>query len=303
MGHSRSKGFRLNRRGLFLFCRGGNTGDALIQAGCLRFLKDLGMNVCPSDGRIEKAALLGKVDTIDELLGNFKAYLFFSGGGNIGIYEENERIRKTVIERAKEAKGILVFPQSCLRVEDCLLDRRLTVWARDRVSYDKLETAGVKTALVPDAALYLHDLFPRVSRGKGTFSILRREGHCLEKVEHPIRIEADKSEDITFEKGIFSVIKTLEPYEKIVSDRLHGTLIASMLGKQTGLLPVAYHKNQSFYETWLSAIEGISFIDGEEDMNEFFRSKETPNFNGKELFLSRASKSFAQFLLDSAKAF
>ncbi len=97
-------------------------------------------------------------------------------------------------------------------------------------------------------------------------------------------------------------MKRLRPYKRVISDRLHGAIISILMRKQTALLPVAYHKNSSFYDTWFSDLAGISFLASENDIEEFSTEDSSPDFDFGNLFYSIASKGFASFLLHSAKA-
>ena len=46
----------------------------------------------------------------------------------------------------------------------------------------------------------------------------------------------------------------------LISNRLHGHVLASMLGLPNILLPGSYHKNQSFYESWSTGSQISSFV-------------------------------------------
>ena len=47
--------------------------------------------------------------------------------------------------------------------------------------------------------------------------------------------------------------------KKLVTERLHGHIMACMMGIENELLPVKYHKNQSTYETWTHALPNTYF--------------------------------------------
>lgn len=288
--------------GVLVWPRGGNTGDDLILLGCVKFLKTMGLNVWVSDGKIEEAAQEGDIEYLRSFFSEYTGYIFFPGGGNIGIYPNNEKVREMVIETASAAKGILVFSQSCKKVEASLLRSTVTVWARDTVSHKLLSEAGVKSKLVPDMALFLADEFPTISDGKGLFFISRAPNRCQERVEHNLKIEAAHA-DLTFKTPLHKIIKRLSPFKAIVSDRLHGGLISLMLGKRTAFLPVGYHKTLSFYETWLKDVEGVEFVKTQEELESFIRGQTFPIVDLKKLHFDVASREFVDFMNQTGAAY
>lgn len=274
---------------------GGNTGDDLIRLGCERFLDSTGMSLWSSDGTVETAAAAGQIGPVEAALRKYRGLVFFTGGGNIGIYPDNERMRAAVIAAAPAASGFLVLPQSSRAPEPSLVDPRVTVWARDAASERMLRAAGIRTSLVPDAGLALADAFTRHPTGAGTYLILRSPETCDERVDHDLVLEGD-SGDLTHTNSLDDVIARLLPYATVVSDRLHGGLISIMLGKRTGLLPVGYHKIRSYYETWLSHDPGIGFIESQSDLDGFLEGDATPTGDYAGLFRERAHQALDDFL-------
>jgi|GEM_PF-2069745 len=273
----------------------GNTGDYLIGCGCKQFLKDMGIEFTEPDARLVQAALHGDHAALQSNLEGFRGSIFFNGGGNIGIYRENETVRANIIRHAVHAKGILVFPQSCFAPEDSLLAPNVTVWARESQSFALLKKAGVNTALVPDTAFYMEESFPKRPEGSGCFFIRRAEGHCQERLDISFPIDCP-SADLTYNTPVDDIITTLSPYRTVISDRLHGAIMSILIRKRTALLPVSYHKNQSFYDTWFKDDPGIGFVQSKEDLNRFFTENELPGISPKKLFLDYAIPSFTKFL-------
>lgn len=282
-------------KSIFIDTPYGNTGDKLIGQGCLSFLHDMKIPLEQPDPRLIQAALDGDHASLSRSLEKHEGYIFFSGGGNIGIYKENENVRANIIRHAKNAKGFLVFPQSCFAPEDSLKSPGITVWAREKSSYDLLQKAGIRTALVPDAAFYMEDAVPVLPDGEGCFFVRRSEGCCSERVEHPLRISCP-SQDLTLNQPLEEVIRALSPYRCVMSDRLHGAIISVLMHKRTALLPVAYHKNESFYDTWFKEDDGIGFIRNEEDLGRFLKGNAVPKISPKVLFLKYALLEFENFL-------
>jgi exopolysaccharide biosynthesis predicted pyruvyltransferase EpsI len=185
--------------------------------------------------------------------------LFFSGGGNIGIYPDNGMVRETVITQARPYHRFLVFPQSVVQPEPALVDPRVTVWCRDTVSQTILQRSGARTALVPDIALYMDDVIPKHPDGSGIYYIKRTSGCDSETIENCIDLDCPSS-DLTLAQPLHQITATLNAYEVVLSSRLHGGLIALMMRKKAIFLPVGYHKIQSFYDTWLRAKPGTALI-------------------------------------------
>lgn len=282
-------------KAIFINISGGNAGDLLISRGCKSFLYDMGVEFSETDSRLADAALAGDNETVRRSLENYRGTIFFNGGGNVGIYRENETVRASIIQNAKRAKGILVFPQSCFRAEDALKASNVTVWARERQSYEILKSAGIHAELVPDAAFYMEDAIPKRPEGTGCFYIRRAPGRCLERSAFPFQIGCP-SADLTFDRPIQDIIETLLPYQTVVSDRLHGAIFSILMRKRTALLPVGYHKNQSFYDTWLKDDPGVGFIQNQEDLERFFQGSGIPAISPKELFFKYAAPAFNLFL-------
>ena len=277
--------------------RGGNSGDRLIADACERFLRDRGIDAWRSDGSIEDAAFAGDTEYLADLLGSFRGMLMFSGGGNIGIYPDNAELRAAVIAHAGARHRCLVFPQSALEPEPSLVDPRVTVWCRDAVSQAVLQQAGTQTALVPDIALYMDDVIPKKPHGKDLFYIKRTPGGDAETIDHHIEPEC-ASADLTLSHTLDQIIAVLEAYEFVISDRLHGGLIAAMMRKKVVFLPVGYHKIRSLYDTWLQPRAGTAFVETQEELMTKLPALQSPNEDLQALFLEYADPAFNRFLLD-----
>jgi exopolysaccharide biosynthesis predicted pyruvyltransferase EpsI len=248
-----------------LWTRKGNTGDLLIADSCERYLRERGINAWRCDGSIEEAALAGDTEYINDLLATFRGMLFFSGGGNIGIYPDNGMVRAAVIKQARPHHRFLVFPQSALQPEPALVDARVTVWCRDAVSQTILQRSGARTALVPDITLYMDDVIPKQPDGTGVYYIRRTPRCDAETIDNGIDLDGP-SADLTLAEPLHQIIATLTAYEIVLSNRLHGGLIALMMRKKVIFLPVAYHKIESFYKTWLHGKPGAAFVKNQEEL-------------------------------------
>ena len=251
-----------------------------------------------SDGSIEAAAIAEDKEFLGDVFATFRGMVMFSGGGNIGIYPRNELVRAGILNHLRPNHCCLVFSQSAFAPEMALVQSRVTVWCRDAVSQNLLHQSGIRTALVPDMSFYMDDIIPKRAGGSGTFHVKRTPGLEPETIDSQIRYGCP-SFDLTLASPLDEIVATLEPYEIIISDRLHGGLIALMMRKKTVLLPVGYQKIQSFYETWLRRVEGAAFVRSQAEVEEHLPLLTTPSCDLAALFCERAIPAFGDFLLST----
>lgn len=282
---------------LLIWPRGGNSGDVLILEACERYLNDRSIRTWRSDGSVEDAALSGDTDYLGDLFSTFRGMLMFPGGGNVGIYPDNAMVRAAVIGQTGARHYCLVFPQSAFQPEAALINERVTVWCRDATSQSILSRSGVRTELVPDVALYMDDLIPNAPGGEGVFYIKRTAGVDAETVDHGITLECP-SDDLTLAHPLDRIIATLSPFELVISDRLHGGLIALMMRKKVIFAPVAYHKIKSFYSTWLKNEPGAAFVETKQQLLEVANKLQFSTTDLATLFCCHADPALGQFLLN-----
>jgi exopolysaccharide biosynthesis predicted pyruvyltransferase EpsI len=276
--------------------RGGNSGDQLILDGCVHYLADRGIAAWVSDGSMETAIVEGDNRYLDDAVAAYRGLFVFPGGGNIGIYPDNGAARTAIISRLKPYQRCLVFPQSAAAPEPSLVNPQVRVWCRDAQSKALLDAAGIATDLVPDAAFYLQPEFPQAPAGEGVYFIHRSSGRETESVAHGLGGNLSGS-DLTYRTPRAEIISTLLPMDVVVADRLHGGLIAMMMGKKTILLPVGYHKIAAYYETWLSEFRNVRYCSTEAELEAAMQSLEPMIFDFRTLFTSHADPALNRFLL------
>ena len=274
----------------------GNSGDALIIDACERFINDRGIRTWRSDGSVEDAARSDDTDYLGDLFSTFRGMVIFPGGGNVGIYPINGAVRAAVIGQTDTRHHCLVFPQSAVQPEPALINERVTVWCRDATSHAILSKSGVRTELVPDAALYMDDVIPKAPSGEGAFYIKRTSGVDPETIDHGVTFDCP-SADLTLATPLDQIITTLMPFELIISDRLHGGLIALMMRKKVILMPVGYHKIKSFYSTWLKNEPGAAFVETQQQLLEVFKNLRFSTNDLAALFCHHADPALERFLL------
>ena len=169
-----------------------------------------------------------------------------------------DAVRAAILKQARRWHRCLVFSQSAVGPEPALIDPRVTVWCRDSVSFSILRGAGTRVELVPDMALYMDDMIEKHPDGQGTFYIKRAPGGDTETIDHGITFDSP-SGDLTWSNSLVDIVATIKPFDTVISDRLHGGLIALMMRKKVVFLPTGYHKIRAFYDTWLSPLAGAAF--------------------------------------------
>jgi exopolysaccharide biosynthesis predicted pyruvyltransferase EpsI len=268
----------------------------LIADACERYLRMRGVVVWRSDGSIEDACLENDSDYLGDLFSTFRGMVMFPGGGNIGIYPDNGQIRGAVISHLRQHHRCLVFSQSALQPEPALIDSRVTVWCRDSTSQAILRTAGIQTDLVPDMALFMDDTIPNYPDGRAVFYIRRQPGIDAETIDNNVQLDC-RFADLTFSRPLDEIIAELKSYEVIISDRLHGALIALMMRKKVIMLPVAYHKSRAFYDTWLAEKPGVRFAEDGRSLPREILQLESFTTDLRQILCERANPAFDRFLL------
>ena len=175
--------------------------------------------------------------------------------------------------------------------------KHLTICARDKVSYEILKKNFTnEILLVPDMAFCIDMSRWATPQPTKEALLLKREDKELK--EHSELLELTKKGDITicdwlpfseecwqktwfrrtrkyvpimydwYARHIFqpylihSGIQLIGSHKKIYSTRLHAAILSILLGKADDLIwfDNSYGKNSSFYDTWLSDVDGIKFI-------------------------------------------
>lgn len=83
---------------------------------------------------------------------------------------------------------------------------------------------------------------------------------------------------------VHSAVYQFRQYQLIITNRLHGHILATLLGIPHVFLPNNYHKNQAFYETWTSNIPYCKFVSEPEKIS--VAVNELLNFDHKRISMS-----------------
>ena len=174
--------------------------------------------------------------------------------------------------------------------------KRLTIFARDKYSYWflKLFRFNKDIRLLPDMAFCIDRDWLRTytlpSTGNNLlFKRLDKEGTKTDVIsnlgEHdtsdwPLYTEPDPLRTILYtliNEGKYKEaddyatnvylpervkvgIEHISKYEKVYSNRLHGAILAILLGKETFIIDNSYGKNSQYYSTWLKDTKNIHLV-------------------------------------------
>jgi hypothetical protein len=149
---------------------------------------------------------------------------------------------------------------------------------------------------VPDIALYMDDVIPKQPGGMGIYYIRRTPKCDAETIENGIDLNCP-SADLTLAQPLHQITATLGAYEIVLTNRLHGGLIALMMRKKVIFLPVGYHKIHSFYHTWLRGNPGAAFIQKQEELATCLDALEPFSADLTTLFCEHADPALNRHLL------
>ena len=268
-----------------------NLGDHAIAYATEFFIKD---NISDVEYfEIPEKEILYNIKNLKKII-NKEDILLLQGGGNMGdIYPDQVKIRKKIIKEFKDNE-IIIMPQTIYFAKKTsrlpyyyYKHQNLTIFTREKVSYEIVKNMYYKDRvyLVPDIVMYLI--------GK-----LKLEKNYTTKVLVCIRNDKE-SKSNTYQKKVEEVLKDnniiyenistvidkniilkerkkylMNLFEKfsnsrlIITDRLHGMIIAAITKTPCIVLPTFNHKVLWSYE-WLKDLNYIQLIKNFEELNEF----------------------------------
>jgi len=161
------------------------------------------------------------------------------------------------------------FPKGFTEIE-----QELHIFCRETESYKLLtslrQPENVHIHLSADTALYLssRDLPKHSSGGKYILVAPRldRESVVRWRVQK-LRRSSRKpivSKDVNLLPTFGSFVDIVANSSTVYTDRLHVSILAAILDKETYLLPNLYHKNKSAYEFSLKRFQNVNFINTKE---------------------------------------
>lgn len=181
---------------------------------------------------------------------------------------------------------------------------RLTICARDKYSYRFLKAFGFceNILLVPDMAFcinvdelkryckpVLHKdlIFQRVDKEKTGIEMIKgltensdvSDWPCYETTEPQAEHLYELIKDKKYQEADEYAVKTYLParvragvemisqYDKVFSNRLHGAILAILLGKEVYILDNSYGKISQYYNTWLQDYDNVHLLSRSRNCN------------------------------------
>ena len=272
----------------------GNIGDEAIVEASVSFLRDnypeYKLIVIDYDDTLQSLKEIRRIIKKEDKI-------FLQGGGNIGtLYYDAERVREFIISKFKDIK-IVSMPQSMWFSQNASGNRRLkrsrkiynshpdlTIIAREKYSYERMKEnyTNCRVLLNPDIVFYYSKMISDTDNAlrKGVFTVLRSDG---EDVFRSLKYEllnkiGDKFKDYVIidtcvprrtpdairEKEVRSLLNLFTRAELIVTDRLHGMVLAALAGTPCLAFPSLDDKVLGTYE-WIEDIDYIQFINKVDD--------------------------------------
>lgn len=247
-----------------------NIGDHMIYEGSREFLRTL-----PYTQKYESS-----VNSFKESKVGIDDLIILQGGGNFGdLWSMHQHFRERIVSSFKKNK-IIVFPQTIYFEHSENLNRAvsvfsdhpdLTICTRDHRSYETAKTNFTQNTilLLPDMASYKNlGIVRRAPEIIESVLFMKRRDKELEKTYSLPYIKNLETQDWpTFEEDYFNYLPAkhkqsqfylnegimfMTNYDLVISTRLHGAILATLLGIPTIVVDNSYGKNRTYYESWLN---------------------------------------------------
>jgi len=256
----------------FIFVEpGGNYGDSLIYQGAEKIF-NLARICYKKVNHPEFMALEVPHDTA--------VYINGSGAFNAMYHQRPiDELKKALASSAKAViLGPTTFTQDSHFLKDGVFsrmpnnpDKKTFIFCREKISYstlNKIIPSHFELLLDHDTALNLHaeDLIKHVPKGKYVLYGIREDKE---------KLGPQRPDLLTFWVDPVPYCSTYEDWialhanaEKVITNRLHSSILSSILGKSVTLLPNSYYKNRCVWEyslkdkgvLWKDTIEHPGFI-------------------------------------------
>lgn len=268
-------------------CVNGNLGDQAISYNSIRFIKEclklqlIEVNV---DQYWHQRAELIKLIRPNDII-------FIQGGGNIGDeYMGAEFCRRDLLKKLTN-NTIISLPQTVSFSETLhgkyekmvskviyAHHKQHIIFAREKFSYEELKILfpSVSVQLAPDIVLLYSDYNFKCTRQNKALLCLREdcEGIINSEEKKSIynklkkRFDIVQATDTFVEKVIISnrrgmIEKKLQEFASaklIITDRLHGMVMAALSGTPCVVLPNYNHKVQGVYQ-WIQYLGSVRFVE------------------------------------------
>lgn len=273
-----------------------NLGDHAIALAQMKFLKDMGIFyteiTVPELYRLRDSGLLKIFN---------KTTIFIIGGGNLGtLWFDVETMFRDIVVAAPKA-DILIFP-STIYYEDTDFGKKefenskkiynshksLTLYAREKISYETMRNAYNNVKLVPDIVFYLNKSEKNIARNGAVLCLRPDLEKTLTDAEESFiydqtqRIFGDKITitDMCIDHYISSLEREFELNKKfdqfrnaklVITDRLHCMIFCVITGTPCIVVNSKSPKVKGSFD-WVKDFEYIKFADKLSDIPDLYNS-------------------------------
>jgi len=252
-----------------------NIGDHIIYLGEKSFFKKENIT-------IEKEINISNYGYIYNSIKSNDTTIVIRGGGYLGdIWYDSYKIIEKLVRDFRDNR-IVIMPQSVyfrdlekLKMARDIFSKHknLTIFTRDSESYNfsKSHFKDNENHLCPDSAFFLLDELKNIKPEKKTDKILLLYRRDKEK-SFDIHVSIDNLikkdwKDLDFLSKVQpdslrlfnKAIKLFCNKKCIITERLHGHILSSMMGITNIIILGNYHKIQSFYDTW-TRYDSVSYL-------------------------------------------
>lgn len=269
-----------------------NPGDSAIWLGEARVLKELTQRAPAYVASIHDC----KVDRLKRL--PQQAPIFMHGGGNLGdLWPAHQAFRERILATARDRR-IVVLAQSVQFSDAAAIERAraaigahpdVTLLLRDAGSFEFAQRHfDCASALCPDFALALDLARPAREPRCDILWLLRTDKEAAGAATQPMRAGWRRSDwpaspllatprlrqlgwaptqaaqwaaNALAQARLSRGLRVFDGVDAVITDRLHGHVLATLLGIPNVAIPDAHDKIRGLYETWTHRLPGCAFAE------------------------------------------
>jgi pyruvyl transferase EpsO len=273
-----------------------NPGDSAIWRGEVRVLKELTQRHAAYVASIHDCNVK-KLKRLPQ-----EAPIFMHGGGNLGdLWPAHQSFRERICAIASDRR-IVVLAQSIQFSTKSALERArvalgahrdVTLLLRDKHSHAfAQETFDCESVLCPDFALALDLKRPAREPECDLLWLLRKDKESARAAAHPMRAGWRKTDwpasrllappclrrlgwapapaarwaaDTLAKARLARGLRVFDGVDAVITDRLHGHVLATLLGIPNVVMPDAHGKIRGLYDTWTHRLPGCAFAESPDE--------------------------------------